>query len=385
MATALSGTDALGAGLGGILSLIQGLSSGPYGAVPQAQQAAAVADPMMAARQQYQGQLSDLLNNPDSFKTDPGYEFALTQGQNAIKGNAGAMYGGTAGLGGLNPELAKFTEGYASQNYDNRINQLMHLAGTDSSSPAEAGRILAGGYQQQSSDLSGGIAGLLNGLGGLLNGLGSGGLTPGVTINNTNSGGNSSSSNVPSTYNDIPYGGTGPYDLTGTGPNSLYSLLGLGSATSGANPLLGFQQPGGVNGLFGTNSVLAQQLSNLLGYTNAPNGNAQPSTGTPGFPSGGSAGSAAAPALGSLFGGSQGGGLAALFGPNGPLSSYAPGYANQSPTEGWTSGSDLPGGGDGTIDWNALFSGSGSGGIDWNSFFSDAGSGGFDWGSLFGG
>ena len=157
---ALSTADSIGAGLGGVLSLIQGLSSGPYGAVTQAQQAAALADPFAAQRAGYQDQLRGLLSDPSSFKTDPGYQFALSQGQDAIKGNAGALYGGTAGLGGLNPELAKFTEGYAAQNYDNRINQLMQMSGANTGSPATAGQILAGGFQQQSSDLSGGIAAL---------------------------------------------------------------------------------------------------------------------------------------------------------------------------------------------------------------------------------
>ena len=138
-------------------------AGGTHGDVGRAKESAAMADPFASQRPQYQQQLLGLMTDPNSFKQDPGYQFALSQGQGAISGASNALYGGTR-AGSLYPELAKYTEGYAAQNYDNRIQQLMQMAGVQSGSPGTAGALNAGGYQNQGASLGGGTSNLLRSL-----------------------------------------------------------------------------------------------------------------------------------------------------------------------------------------------------------------------------
>jgi hypothetical protein len=134
----------------------------------------------------------------------------LSQGQQAISGASNALYGGTR-AGALYPELAKYTEGYAAQNYDNRIQQLMQMAGVQSGSPGTAGALNAGGYQNQGQDLGSGTGNLLRSLfpqagGGI-----------GALISQLLGGGGSSGS-IPSNFGGSPtgdswYGGGNNSDL----------------------------------------------------------------------------------------------------------------------------------------------------------------------------
>lgn len=371
-------TNPLGAGLGGVLSLIQGLSSGPYGAVPQAQQAAALADPFAAQRGQYQTQLSGLLSDPNSFKSDPGYQFALNQGLDTLKGQAGATYG-TSRVGGVDPELMKYAEGYASQNYDNRINQLMQLSGSTTGSPATAGQILAGGFDHQSSDLSGGIAGLTGGIGALLGKLPDwlSGLTGGSSGGNRGGSMPDGSAGLPGQgrlnlpFHDIPDGGSSDYGnlIDGSSMDYISRMLGLGGATSGYNPMAGFQIPGGLAGLFGVNPTMAQRNSNIMGETNY----------------GAATSTSSVPGLGSLFSQTQGGGAfgsipwGSLFGGGGGGGGAAA-APNPDDWSGWmTRGGG--GGGGGSIDWSTLFGGGGGATAtpnpdDWSGWMTSGGGGG---------
>ena len=149
--------------LTGGYDIYRGLAGGGRGDVGRAKESAAMADPFASQRPQYQQQLLGLMTDPNSFKQDPGYQFALSQGQRAISGASNALYGGTR-AGSLYPELAKYTEGYASQSYDNRIQQLMQMAGVQSGSPGTAGALNAGGYQNQDASLGGGTSNLLRSL-----------------------------------------------------------------------------------------------------------------------------------------------------------------------------------------------------------------------------
>ncbi len=139
-------------GITQLYDLISGLTGQD---IRQGQQAAAAADPFASQRGQYQTELSNLMKDPSSFKTDPGYQFALQQGQDALLAKAGAMYGGGR-AGAILPELAKYTEGYASQAYDNRINQLMQMAGVNAGSPGTAGAIMAGAFNNRDASLASG-------------------------------------------------------------------------------------------------------------------------------------------------------------------------------------------------------------------------------------
>lgn len=90
----------------------------------------------------YAKQLQGLLTDPNSFKTDPGYQFALSQGQKGIERASNALYG-TARTGSLAPELAKYTEGYANQAYSDRINQLSGLTNAQNQYNANSMNTLA--------------------------------------------------------------------------------------------------------------------------------------------------------------------------------------------------------------------------------------------------
>jgi hypothetical protein len=143
----------LGQDIGGIYDLIRGITGGDISA---ASGAALKADPFAPERGQYQQQLAALMRDPNSFKTDPGYKFALGQGQEGITRAENALYG-TQRTGSLAPDLAKFTEGYASQAYADRINQLMVLSGATTGSPAAAGLATAQGTTNQQASLGGGF------------------------------------------------------------------------------------------------------------------------------------------------------------------------------------------------------------------------------------
>jgi len=163
MALTIPGANTGGSGTigtGDLLTQFYDLISGVSGKdINRAKEAASLADPFASQRGQYQQQLQGLLTDPSSFKTDPGYQFALGQGQEGISRASNALYG-TQRTGHLAPELAKFTEGYANQAYSDRINQLMQLSGANTGSPAAAGQLLAGGFANQDKSLAGGAAGV---------------------------------------------------------------------------------------------------------------------------------------------------------------------------------------------------------------------------------
>lgn len=268
--------------LGGA-GLAQAFGGGSTGAVGQAREAAGMADPFSGQRGRYQtqlgtalggglpnpyqDQLTGLLTNPSSFQTDPGYQFALSQGQEGISRAANALYG-TQRSGAIAPELAKYTEGYANQAYDTRINQLTGLTGMQNTynqnqigqlltasgattgSPAAAGQMLLGGYQGQQAGMGAGAQGLLgsgalgalgSGLGGLINGFGSlfGGSASG---SNTGIPGASPGSGT-NTLGDL-LGGLSTPDLT-TLWNQNFG--GYGNDLQGVDPF-------GFGGLFGLDS-----------------------------------------------------------------------------------------------------------------------------------
>ncbi len=228
--------------LGGGIDLYNVFGHGGTTDMGVAKDAAARADPFATQRPQYQTMLQGLLTDPNSFKTDPGYQFALGQGQDAIKGAGNAIYGGTR-AGAIYPELAKFTEGYASQSYDKRIDELMRLAGAESGSPGLAGQLYARGGEQRDQDLGNGIGSLLSGLlggpslGGLLSG-NEGGIVGLISrlLNPNSSGGlpNVSGTNTIGT-------GSGTSTIGGGGtPGGGYDFSG------GGDPY-GFGDPGGLN------------------------------------------------------------------------------------------------------------------------------------------
>ena len=212
----------LGGDLGGLYDLITGIQGKPQTAY---QTAAGMADPFAAQRGQYQQQLLGLLTDPSSFKSDPGYKFALQQGQEGITRAENAL-AGTMRSGALAPELAKFTEGYASQAYNDRISQLALLSGATTGSPAAAGQLYAGGYNANQSSIGGGIKTIGDLIGGLL---GIGGSSGGGLVDAINKliGGQGSALTDPTA------------GLTGGGETGGFPDLSNWDPSSGADPFAG--------------------------------------------------------------------------------------------------------------------------------------------------
>jgi hypothetical protein len=102
--------------------------------------AASAADPFSSQRGQYQSMLSNLINNPSSITSTPGYQFGLTQSQNAVEGSAAAN--GMVNSGNVLSALSNNAQGYASSQLTNQELLLAQLSGANVGSPGTAGQIL---------------------------------------------------------------------------------------------------------------------------------------------------------------------------------------------------------------------------------------------------
>jgi hypothetical protein len=109
---------------------------------PSPSSAASAADPFAGQRGQYQSMLSNLINNPSSITSTPGYQFGLQQSQNAVEGSAAAN--GMVNSGNVLQALSTNTQGYASQQLTNQELLLAQLSGANVGSPGTAGQIIAG-------------------------------------------------------------------------------------------------------------------------------------------------------------------------------------------------------------------------------------------------
>lgn len=103
-------------------------------------QAAAAADPFASQRGQYQTMLSDLISNPSSITSQPGYQFGLQQSQNAVEGSAAAN--GMVNSGNVLSALSTNAQGYAATQLNNQELLLAQLSGANVGSPGTAGQIL---------------------------------------------------------------------------------------------------------------------------------------------------------------------------------------------------------------------------------------------------
>ena len=66
--------------------------------------------------------LNELLQNPSSITSTPGYQFAYNQGLEAVNRTAAAK--GQLGSGNRLYDLTKYGQGLASQTYNNTVSQL---------------------------------------------------------------------------------------------------------------------------------------------------------------------------------------------------------------------------------------------------------------------
>ena len=152
-----------GAVAGGVASAATGAALSGGGGGGGAQQAASAADPFAGQRGQYQDMLSQLIKNPSSVTSTPGYEFQLQQGLNAVQGSAAA--GGMLNSGNTLAALTKYGEDYASTQYNNQALLLAQLAGANVGSPGTAGQILNSQNllnQQSASALGNTVGGAVN-------------------------------------------------------------------------------------------------------------------------------------------------------------------------------------------------------------------------------
>lgn len=141
--------------------------------------AATAADPLMGDRPAYGGIMRGLMTNPSSFNMSPGAQFVMKQGTENLTRSDAAK--GLLGSGNILGDIMKFGEGVASEDYYKMIDRLSALSGGATGSPAVAGQIISGLYNQrnnatanvgaamvppaqQSSDGGGGIGSILGGI-----------------------------------------------------------------------------------------------------------------------------------------------------------------------------------------------------------------------------
>jgi hypothetical protein len=127
------------------------------------QAAANAADPFASQRGQYQTMLSNLINNPSSITSTPGYSFGLQQSENAVEGSAAAN--GMVNSGNVLNALSTNAQGYASQQLNNQELLLAQLSGANVGSPGTAGQILQGQNalnQQAAGTVGNAVGGAIN-------------------------------------------------------------------------------------------------------------------------------------------------------------------------------------------------------------------------------
>jgi hypothetical protein len=220
-------------GIGGTIASILDLVNGFNGqGTNRGNTAAAMSDPFMGERAGYQKQLLGLMTDPSTFKMDPGAIFARDQGLEGVARYGNAMFG-TTRSGNTADTLNRDATGYAAQQYNQRINQLMTLSGATTGSPAAAGGQYIRGNQANDQNLASGFTGIDQILGMLSNsgvgsaamsaikaalGMGGGGLGGNFTTNPNAWGGggwNGTGDGAPGLGGDAP-GSTGPqYDWGG--------------------------------------------------------------------------------------------------------------------------------------------------------------------------
>lgn len=123
-------------------------------------QALGMAQTTQGEQQQYNAMLQQLIANPSSVTSLPGYQFDLSQGTKAVQAGMGAS--GFAGSGNEAAALTTFGQGLASSFYGQQTALLASLSGvTNPSSPSQSINAGTSASALSSSNLSS----LLNSLG----------------------------------------------------------------------------------------------------------------------------------------------------------------------------------------------------------------------------
>ena len=151
---------AVGAGVAGAAtSAVVGSALGGGSGNSGAQQASSQADPFASQRPQYQSMLANLINNPSSVTSTPGYQYQMQQALLGVEGSAAAN--GMLNSGNVLSALTTQAGNQASTQYYNQAELLAQLAGANIGSPGTAGQIT----QQQNALNQQGISTLAGGIG----------------------------------------------------------------------------------------------------------------------------------------------------------------------------------------------------------------------------
>jgi len=124
-------------------SVLSGSGSGSSGS------GAAQADPFAAQRPQYQSMLQQLMTNPSSITSTPGYQYTLGQGEAAV--NQGAAASGMLNSGNRMIALQNLGQQSAETDYNNQFVRLAQLSGANVGSPGEAGALTAANTAQNNA------------------------------------------------------------------------------------------------------------------------------------------------------------------------------------------------------------------------------------------
>lgn len=129
------------------------------------QRGAGLADPFASQRPQYQAQLSNLMANPSSIYSDPGYMATLMQGEQGLQRNMAAQ--GFTGSGNALIALKGYDESFANTYLRQQEQLLTQLAGGMSSGPSANP---LGGVTQMKNQQGGMLMNTLGSLYGMMGG-----------------------------------------------------------------------------------------------------------------------------------------------------------------------------------------------------------------------
>lgn len=130
-------------------------------------------------QQYYQSQLQQLIANPGSVTSLPGYQFNLSQGEQAVA----RQFGASAGGGTEGTALTGYAENYANNAYSTQVGVLSSLAGLSSSTNPTSSLAAASSATNAGNNS---LQGLLGSLAfGAKSGIFGGGSTPGSSNNSS--------------------------------------------------------------------------------------------------------------------------------------------------------------------------------------------------------
>ena len=133
--------------IGGAVSSIVGGGQNKGGG-----QAAAAADPFASQRGQYQQQLSQLMTDPNSFQMSSAAQFAERQGMQGEEAQMAAR--GLSNSGAEKAALTQYATGFAGQQYQQQMSNLMTLSGATAGNTGAAANAIQQGTTANNQAIS---------------------------------------------------------------------------------------------------------------------------------------------------------------------------------------------------------------------------------------